>query len=64
MARYRIDHRYPCYANGGCIPHDGYFVQKLKEGIARDMVFEPERLVNLNGAKETELKFGDQFKGR
>ena len=39
-------------------------VQKLKEGIARDMVFEPERLVNLNGAKETELKFGDQFKGR
>ena len=39
-------------------------VQKLKEGIAREMVFEPERLVNLNGAKETELKFGDQFKGR
>ena len=39
-------------------------VLKLKEGIARDMVFEPERLVNLNGAKETELKFGDQFKGR
>ncbi len=39
-------------------------VQELKEGIARDMVFEPERLVNLNGAKETELKFGDQFKGR
>jgi nifR3 family TIM-barrel protein len=39
-------------------------VQKLKEGIARDMVFEPERLLNLNGAKETELKFGDQFKGR
>ncbi|MBQ7078372.1 MAG: tRNA-dihydrouridine synthase [Fibrobacter sp.] len=39
-------------------------VQKLKEGLAREMVFEPERLVNLNGAKETELKFGDQFKGR
>jgi tRNA-dihydrouridine synthase len=39
-------------------------VQKLKEGIAREMVFEPECLVNLNGAKETELKFGDQFKGR
>ena len=39
-------------------------VEKLKEGIAREMVFEPERLVNLNGAKETELKFGDQFKGR
>jgi nifR3 family TIM-barrel protein len=39
-------------------------VQELKEGIAREMVFEPERLVNLNGAKETELKFGDQFKGR
>ena len=39
-------------------------VQKLKESLAREMVFEPERLVNLNGAKETELKFGDQFKGR
>ena len=39
-------------------------VEKLKEGLAREMVFEPERLVNLNGAKETELKFGDQFKGR
>ena len=39
-------------------------VEKLKDGIARDMVFEPERLVNLNGAKETELKFGNQFAGR
>ena len=39
-------------------------VQKLKEGLAREMVFEPERLVNLNGAKETELKFGNQFAGR
>ena len=39
-------------------------VEKLKDGIAREMVFEPERLVNLNGAKETELNFGDQFKGR
>ena len=29
MTKYRIKHRYPCYANGGCIPHDGYFVQKL-----------------------------------
>ena len=38
--------------------------QSLKEGIAKDLVFDPGRLVNLNGAKETELKFGDQFKGR
>ena len=30
MAKYRIEHRYPCY-NGGCIPYDGYFVQKLEE---------------------------------
>lgn len=36
MVRYRIEHRYPCYANGGCIPHDGYFVQKLKEGLFTD----------------------------
>jgi hypothetical protein len=33
MKKFRIEHRYPCYANGGCIPHDGYFVQKLKEGF-------------------------------
>jgi nifR3 family TIM-barrel protein len=38
--------------------------QSLKEGIAKDLVFDPDRLVNLNGAKETELRFGDQFKGR
>ena len=36
MAKYRIEHRYPCYANGGCIPHDGYFVQKLDEGFFTD----------------------------
>lgn len=36
MAEYRIERRYPCYANGGCIPHDGYFVQKLKEGFFTD----------------------------
>lgn len=36
MAKYRIEHRYPCYANGGCIPHDGYFVQKLEEGFFTD----------------------------
>lgn len=35
MAKYRIEHRYPCYA-GGCIPHDGYFVQVLKEGFLTD----------------------------
>ena len=38
--------------------------QSLKAGLAKDLVFDPGRLVNLNGAKETELKFGDQFKGR
>lgn len=36
MAKYRIDHRYPCYANGGCIPYDGYFVQRLEEGFFCD----------------------------
>jgi len=39
-------------------------LQALREGEARDMRYDPSRLVNLNGAKETELKFGDQFKGR
>ena len=37
MARYRIEHRYPCYAKGGCIPYDGYFVQVLKESLFGDI---------------------------
>ena len=39
-------------------------LHSLKDGVARDMCFSPDRLVNLNGAKDTELKFGDQFAGR
>ena len=39
-------------------------LQTLREGIARDLRYDPNRLVNLNGAKETELRFGDQFAGR
>ena len=39
-------------------------LQELREGMAKNLRYEPSRLVNLNGAKETELKFGDQFKGR
>jgi len=39
-------------------------LQALREGEAREMRYDPSRLVNLNGAKETELKFGDQFAGR
>jgi tRNA-dihydrouridine synthase len=39
-------------------------LQSLKNGVARNMLFSPDRLVNLNGAKETELRFGDQFAGR
>ena len=36
MPRYRIEHRYPCYPGGGCIPYDGYFVQVLQEGMFTD----------------------------
>jgi len=39
-------------------------LQALREGEAREMRYDPSRLVNLNGAKETDLKFGDQFAGR
>ena len=49
MAKYRIEHRYPCYANGSCIPHDGYFVQTLQEGFFTD------KWVNIKG-------FGDRKK--
>ena len=49
MAKYRIEHRYPCYANGGCIPYDGYFVQKFEKGILTD------RWVDIKG-------FGDKKK--
>ena len=43
------------------------FFDRLHEmhgGLLKELRFEPSRLVNLNGAKETELKFGDQFAGR
>ena len=36
----------------------------LREGMARDMRYDPSRLVNLNGSKETEIRSGDQFAGR
>ena len=36
MPRYRIQHRYPCYPGGGCIPYDGFFVQVLQEGFFTD----------------------------
>jgi hypothetical protein len=39
-------------------------LQTLREGVARNMRYDPGRLVNLNGSKETELKSGDQFAGR
>ena len=39
-------------------------LEVLRNGVVKSMRFDPNRLVNLNGAKETELKFGDQFAGR
>ena len=39
-------------------------LQELREGIAKDLRYDPNRLVNLNGSKEMELKTGDQFIGR
>jgi nifR3 family TIM-barrel protein len=39
-------------------------LQMLREGVAKDLHYDPARLVNLNGSKETELKSGDQFAGR
>ena len=39
-------------------------LHSLYGGLSKELRFEPSRLVNLNGAKETELKFGDQFAGR
>lgn len=36
----------------------------LRDGLARNMRYDPSRLVNLNGSKETEIKSGDQFAGR
>jgi tRNA-dihydrouridine synthase len=39
-------------------------LEVLRNGVVKFMRYDPNRLVNLNGAKETELKFGDQFAGR
>ena len=37
-------------------------VSKIKEHCGDTLRYDPDRLINLNGAKETELKFGQQFK--
>jgi nifR3 family TIM-barrel protein len=39
-------------------------IEVLRNGVVKSMRYDPNRLVNLNGAKETELRFGDQFAGR
>ena len=39
-------------------------LEVLRNGVVKSMRYDPNRLVNLNGAKETELRFGDQFAGR
>lgn len=39
-------------------------LNEIREGMAKSLRYEPSRLLNLNGSKEIELKFGDQFKGR
>ena len=31
--QYRIEPRFPCYINGGCLPNTCYFVQVLQEGF-------------------------------
>jgi nifR3 family TIM-barrel protein len=36
-------------------------LQELREGMAKALRYDPSRLVNLNGAKETEIREGDQF---
>ena len=45
---------------------DDFFerLEVLRNGVVKSMRYDPNRLMNLNGAKETELKFGDQFAGR
>jgi nifR3 family TIM-barrel protein len=39
-------------------------LQGLREGMAKNLRYDPSCLVNLNGSKETEIRSGDQFAGR
>lgn len=39
-------------------------LNELRSNFAENLRYEPERLVNLNGAKDVDLKFGNQFAGR
>lgn len=38
--------------------------EKLKSGIAKSLRYEPNRLVNLNGAKDNTLVFGNRYENR
>lgn len=59
MAKYRIEHKYPCYVNGGCIPYDGYFVQMLQEGFLTDKWIDIKGF----GDKEEAERLLEQLKG-
>jgi len=52
MPRYRIEHRYPCYPGGVCIPYDGYFVQVLKEGFFTDKLVDVKGFADRDKAEE------------
>ncbi|MCQ2106854.1 MAG: dihydrouridine synthase, partial [Fibrobacter sp.] len=38
--------------------------EMLKNGIAKSLRYEPNRLVNLNGAKDNTLVFGNRYENR
>ena len=52
MEKYRITSRYPVYVNGGCIPHTGYYVQKLKSGFFCDRWVDVKGFVDPKKAEE------------
>ena len=37
-------------------------LESLKEGVAKSLRYEPSRLVNLNGAKDNSITYGDHYK--
>ena len=52
MEKYRINTRYPVYVNGGCIPHTGYYVQKLKSGFFCDRWVDVKGFIDKEKANE------------
>ena len=50
--QYRIEPRFPCYINGGCLRNTCYFVQVLQQGLLFDKWVDIKGFATMKKAQE------------